>query len=167
MSLNILSVTADLVDFLKSTNCPWSLEADHMCYKLFKFGEFHQFVFLKSLCQQDESVSIHSCCVQGYQDIYRSVEPMMKTLWSTASLQPWAGAEDQASPVGDAPSLLETEQPDGCITNHWELHKQQKMLSTSPHERQWRASAWATLSHHSVTCITHLHILYIVSIVVE
>uniref|UniRef100_A0A9J7YA81 Uncharacterized protein n=2 Tax=Cyprinus carpio TaxID=7962 RepID=A0A9J7YA81_CYPCA len=31
------------------------------------------------LCQQEEPVSIHGCSVQSYQDIYRSVEPMMET----------------------------------------------------------------------------------------
>ncbi|XDV51872.1 hypothetical protein PO909_020671 [Leuciscus waleckii] len=37
-------------------------------------------VYPTPLCQQEETVSIHGCSLQGYRDVYRSVaEPMIKT----------------------------------------------------------------------------------------
>ncbi|RXN26429.1 putative protein C22orf31-like protein [Labeo rohita] len=75
-------------------------------------------VCLESLCQQEEPVSIHGCSVQGYQDIYRSVEPMMKTRCGRQrpySLELGLKIKQRLWETLNCPSLLETELPDGRI----------------------------------------------------
>ncbi|KAK2896465.1 hypothetical protein Q8A67_010953 [Cirrhinus molitorella] len=70
------------------------------------------------LYQQEEPVSIHGCSVQGYQDIYRSVEPMMKTRCGRQrpySLELGLKIKQRLWEKLNCPSLLETEQPDGRI----------------------------------------------------
>jgi len=65
-------------------------------------------VCLATLYHQEEPVSIQSCKMQGYQDIYRFVVDLMfKTLWSAPFLQPCAVSEGQAAFVED-PQLLFT-----------------------------------------------------------
>ncbi|KAL1248801.1 hypothetical protein QQF64_022119 [Cirrhinus molitorella] len=75
-------------------------------------------VCLESLCQQEEPISIHGCSVQSYQDIYRSVEPMMKTRCGRQrpySLELGLKIKQRLWETLNCPSLLETEQPDGHI----------------------------------------------------
>ncbi|KAL1268064.1 hypothetical protein QQF64_033427 [Cirrhinus molitorella] len=70
------------------------------------------------LYQQEEPVSIHGCSVQGYQDIYRSVEPMIKTRCGRQrpySLELGLKMKQRLWEKLNCPSLLETEQPDGRI----------------------------------------------------
>ncbi|KAL1258100.1 hypothetical protein QQF64_011344 [Cirrhinus molitorella] len=72
-----------------------------------------------SLCQQVESVSIHGCSIQGYQDIYHSVaEPVMKTHCGQRhpySLELGLNIKQRLWETLSCPSLVETEQPDGQI----------------------------------------------------
>ncbi|KAL1268132.1 hypothetical protein QQF64_033495 [Cirrhinus molitorella] len=70
------------------------------------------------LYQKEEPVSIHGCSVQGYQEIYRSVEPMMKTRCGRKrpySLELGLKMKQRLWEKLNCPSLLETEQPDGRI----------------------------------------------------
>lgn len=71
------------------------------------------------LCQQEESVSIHGCSIQGYQDIYHSVaEPLMKTRRGRRrpySLELGLKIKQRLWKTLNCPSLVETEQPDGRI----------------------------------------------------
>ncbi|KAL1268118.1 hypothetical protein QQF64_033481 [Cirrhinus molitorella] len=58
------------------------------------------------------------CSVQGYQKIYRSVEPMMKTRCGRKrpySLELGLKIKQRLWEKLNCPSLLETEQPDGHI----------------------------------------------------
>ncbi|KAL0184033.1 hypothetical protein M9458_019729 [Cirrhinus mrigala] len=71
-----------------------------------------------SLYQQEEPISIHGCSVQGYQDIHQTVEPMMKTRSGRQrpySLELGLKIKQRLWEKLNCPSLLETEQPDGCI----------------------------------------------------
>ncbi|KAL0183965.1 hypothetical protein M9458_019661 [Cirrhinus mrigala] len=70
------------------------------------------------LYQQEEPVTIHGCSVQGYQDIYRTVEPMMKTRCGRQrpySLELGLKIKQRLWETLSCPSLLEMEQPDGRI----------------------------------------------------
>ncbi|KAK2876336.1 hypothetical protein Q8A67_020432 [Cirrhinus molitorella] len=71
------------------------------------------------LCQQEEAVSIHSCSVEGYQEIYHSVaEPMLKTPSGRRrpySLELGLIIKQRLWEKLSCPSLVETEQPDGRI----------------------------------------------------
>ncbi|RXN28471.1 putative protein si:rp71-45g20.11 isoform X1 [Labeo rohita] len=71
------------------------------------------------LGQQEESVSIHGCSVQGYQDIYRSVaEPLMKTRCGRRrpySLELGLNIKQHLWKTLSCPSLVETQQPDGRV----------------------------------------------------
>ncbi len=115
MSLHILSVTADLVDFWNQQTVPEALKLITCATSSSSLVSFINLCFW-SLCVRRKS-RLHPqllCAgLPGHLPLCGAHDE--DTLWSTASLQPWAGAEDQAAPVGDAPSLLETEQPDGRI----------------------------------------------------
>ncbi|KAK2876781.1 hypothetical protein Q8A67_020877 [Cirrhinus molitorella] len=71
------------------------------------------------LLQQEDSVSIHGCSIQGYQDIYHSVaEPVMKISCSRPrpySLELGLEIKQRLWETLNRPSLVETEQPDGRI----------------------------------------------------
>lgn len=70
------------------------------------------------VCQQEEPISIHGCSVQSYQDIYRSVEPMMETRCGRRrrySLELGLKIKQRLWETLNCPSLLETEQPDGRV----------------------------------------------------